>query len=135
MEITEQLSSQPQAEISFNYFGQFDQVLPVSSLLTLTNESTGSSQSLRGKRSYLLEINGFVADGQMQFDWMYSEEIHQQATIETLAQRFIEALRSLIAHCQSSEAGGYTPSDFAEFQSSQWNQTDLDDIIAAIGEL
>ncbi|HEY9871800.1 MAG TPA: condensation domain-containing protein, partial [Candidatus Obscuribacterales bacterium] len=97
-------------------------------------EPAGMAFSPRGHRSYLLEINGFVAGGQMQFDWTYSEEIYQRATVESLAQRFMEALRSLIDHCQSPEAGGYTPSDFAEFQWSQWNQADIDNILAAIGE-
>jgi len=43
---------------------------------------------------------------------MYSEAVHRRP-IEDLAQRFVEALRSIIAHRQSPEAGGFTPSDFA----------------------
>ena len=31
----------------------------------------------------------------------------------------MEALRGLIAHCQSPDAGGYTPSDFPEATVSQ----------------
>ncbi|NEQ89211.1 MAG: hypothetical protein F6K26_57895, partial [Moorea sp. SIO2I5] len=31
----------------------------------------------------------------------------------------VEKLRSLIAHCQSPEVGGYTPSDFSEANVSQ----------------
>jgi len=42
--------------------------------------------------------------------WMYSEAVHRRSTIEDLAQRFVEALRSIIG--QSPEAGGFTPSDF-----------------------
>jgi len=38
--------------------------------------------------------------------------VHRRSTIEALAEGFIEALRSLIAHCLSPQAGGYTPSDF-----------------------
>jgi hypothetical protein len=38
--------------------------------------------------------------------------VHRQITIERLAQRFLDALRSVIHHCQSPEAHGYTPSDF-----------------------
>jgi hypothetical protein len=32
--------------------------------------------------------------------------------VESLAQGFMEALRSLISHCQITEVGSYTPSDF-----------------------
>jgi hypothetical protein len=43
-------------------------------------------------------------------------------------------LRSLIISCQSSSVENYTPSDFAQFKSSQWNQADLDNILAAINK-
>ena len=45
-------------------------------------------------------------------NFTYSENIHRPVTIERVAGDFIEALKSLITHCQSQEAGGYTPSDF-----------------------
>ena len=104
------LQSLPQAEISFNYLGQLDRVLSKSSLWTLAN--SGSNRSPLGTRRYLLEVDGFIIEGKLQFDWTYSEKVHQRATIERLAQGFIEALSDLIAHCQSPEAEGYTPSDF-----------------------
>jgi hypothetical protein len=39
-------------------------------------------------------------------------------TIEKLASSYIGSLESLIAHCVSEEAGGYTPSDFALVHTS-----------------
>ncbi|GAA6624124.1 amino acid adenylation domain-containing protein [Scytonema sp. NUACC26] len=134
-EIAKHLSCLPQAEVSFNYLGQFDRVLPELSLFSLAHESSGSSRSLQGKRFYVLEISGCISQGKLQMNWTYSEKLHRQTTIESLAQRFIEAMRSLIAHCQSPDAGGFTPSDFAEFKQSQWDQTDLDAITAAIGDI
>ncbi|MCC5616019.1 amino acid adenylation domain-containing protein [Nostoc sp. CHAB 5836] len=133
-EISEKLSLS-KAEVIFNYLGQFDQVLPESSLFSLVQGLSGSSHSLRSKRTHLLEINGGIYQGQLEMSWTYSNQLHQQSTIEALAQRFIEALRSLIAHCQSYDAGGFTPSDFAEFKQSQWDQTDLDAITAAMGDM
>ncbi|MBD2040609.1 non-ribosomal peptide synthetase [Microcoleus sp. FACHB-672] len=134
-EIADTLLYLPQAEVSFNYLGQFDQVLPASSLFALSSTSPGLTCSPRGNRSYLLEINGFVVSEKLQIDWTYSQEIHQQSTIENLAQGFMAKLQTLIAHCQSPDAGGYTPSDFAEFQWSQWSQEDLDKINAVLGEV
>ncbi|MEG5083549.1 amino acid adenylation domain-containing protein [Microcoleus sp. AT8-B4] len=125
----------PQAEVSFNYLGQFDQVLPKSSLFMLSSEPVGPLRSPRGNRRYLLEINGFVASNKLQLDWTYSESIHRRESIENLATGFIESLRSLIQYCQSPDAGGCTPSDFAEFKWSQWSQDDLDNITAILGEL
>ena len=134
-EITSRLSLLPKAEVAFNYLGQFDQVIPESSLFSLAHESSGHSHSLESRRTHLLEINGGISQGRLQMNWTYSEKLHQQTTVEVLAQGFIEALRSLIAHCQSPDAGGFTPSDFAQFEQSQWSQADLDAITAAIGDI
>uniref|UniRef100_UPI0039C6927E amino acid adenylation domain-containing protein n=1 Tax=Nodularia chucula TaxID=3093667 RepID=UPI0039C6927E len=132
-EIRERFSRLPKAEVVFNYLGQFDQVLAQSSLLSFAQESSGPHHSLQSKRTYLLEINGGISQGHLQMNWNYSNQLHRQSTVETLAQIFIEALRSLITHCQSSDAGGFTPSDFSEFNQSQWDQTDLDAITADMG--
>ena len=120
---------QSQAEIMFNYLGQTDQLFQESSLFALAQEPDGPGRSLRGSRSHLLDINGIVAGERLCLNWTYSEAIHQQATIENLAQSFMEALRSLITHCQSAEAGGYTPSDF---QKAKATQKDLDQLLAQI---
>lgn len=90
---------------------------------------------MRGQRSYLIEINGLVIGERLQMDWTYSEAIHKRETVESLANNFMEALRSLINYSHSSEANGYTPSDFSEFKWSQWNQSELDEILTAIGEV
>jgi non-ribosomal peptide synthase protein (TIGR01720 family) len=86
--------------------------MPNSSLFVPTDEPIGLLHSPRGSRSHLLEVNGFVAGGCLHLNWTYSENLHQRATVEALAQDFVAALRSLIAHCQSPAAGGYIPSDF-----------------------
>jgi non-ribosomal peptide synthase protein (TIGR01720 family) len=123
--IVESLRSLPQAEVCFNYLGQFDQTLS-SPLFKWSSEPRGIERSLRDNRSELLEINGFVVGGQLQLDWTYSQSVHHESTIEALAQGFIEALRSLIAHCQSPEAGGYTPSDFP---LAKLDQQTLDELL------
>jgi hypothetical protein len=67
-------------------------------------------------------------------DWSYSENVYRRETVEGLSQEFVGVLRSLITSCQSSSVENYTPSDFAQFKSSQWNQADLDNILAAINK-
>jgi len=129
--IAEKLRALPQTEVSFNYLGQFDRVLSPDGMFGLAKESSGSAYSLLGRRSHLLEIDGFVAGGQLQFDWTYSSNLHQRATVERLAEGFMASVRSLIAHCQSPEAGGYTPSDFP---SAKLGQKDIDKFIAKISQ-
>ncbi|RUS95283.1 hypothetical protein DSM106972_090590 [Dulcicalothrix desertica PCC 7102] len=110
--ISARLQAMPQAEVLFNYLGQFDTVISSSSLFEIAQQSIGAESNPQGNRSHLLEINALVSGGQLQLNWTYSEAVHHRATIENLAQEFIAALQNLIVHCQSPEAGGYTPSDF-----------------------
>jgi non-ribosomal peptide synthase protein (TIGR01720 family) len=125
------LRTQPQAQICFNYLGQVDQILTGFTLFRPAQMSSGPSRSLRGHRHYLLEINGRIADRQLQIDWIYSEHVHRRATIEELASSFMEILRELIEHCQSHEAGGYTPSDFPNMKLSQ---KELDHLITTLDD-
>ncbi|TFI50883.1 amino acid adenylation domain-containing protein [Mastigocladus laminosus UU774] len=125
-EISAQLEKIPQAEISFNYLGQFAQVVNTSSLMQIANEPSGNSESLQGQRHYLLDINAIIANEQLQIDWTYSSNIHQQETIENIAQEFVETLQEIIAHCLSLENAGYTPTDFP---LSNLNQLELDQIL------
>ncbi|MBW4613204.1 MAG: amino acid adenylation domain-containing protein [Desmonostoc vinosum HA7617-LM4] len=107
-EITSKLLALAKAEVSFNYLGQFDWGMREASIFKIAPESIGSGHSLLGYRSYLLAINSIVLEGQLQVDWTYSENVHQLATIESLAQDFVEALRSLIAHCLTVVPENYT---------------------------
>jgi non-ribosomal peptide synthase protein (TIGR01720 family) len=108
----DRLRTLPRAELNFNYLGQLDRALPAASPFILALESPGPSRHRRGHRQYLMEINGSIMHDQLQITWTYSKNIHRSATIEYLANRYLNHLRALIAHCQSPEAGGYTPSDF-----------------------
>lgn len=116
------------SEVRFNYLGQTDQTLS-SSIFAPAKELVGPKRSSQGDRTYRLDINSVIAGGRLQVDWTYSEAIHQRATVEALAERYIETLRSLITHCQDPEAGGYTPSDFSE---ANLNQQELDQFLAKI---
>lgn len=126
--ITKQLQHL-QPELSFNYLGQFDQVLSSDTTFEPAYESKGQPYSSKSSRGHLIEVDAFVAGGCLQLDWSYSDKIHQQITIENLAQSFIESLRMLITHCLSIEAGGYTPSDFPEMD---FDQEELDEVLAEI---
>lgn len=129
-EIEQRLRALPQAEVSFNYLGQFDQMLSKSGRFGLAKEPTGPTCSNLRNRSHLIEINGSIAHRQLHLTWTYSKNIHQRTTIEKLSQNFSEALQALIAHCQSAKAARYTPSDVAAFG---WSPEDLDDVVAKIG--
>ncbi len=125
-EIVRQLRALPQAEVSFHYSDQFGLADLQASEPGSEQEPGGPIRSRRGSRVHLLEINGSVAGGQLQLEWTYSEKFHRRLTIEKLVESYLDALRSLIAHCQSPEGGGYTPSDFSKARLSQ---KDLDRLL------
>ncbi|MDZ8261477.1 SDR family oxidoreductase [Nostoc sp. ChiQUE01b] len=128
-EIESKLRVLPQTEVSFNYLGQYDQMISKSSLFCLPQESKGLNYSTPANRFYLLELNGIVVQEQLQLHWTYSKAIHRRETIEKLADDFIKALRSLIIHCQSLETAIYTPSDFPKANLSKQK---LDQFLAKI---
>jgi amino acid adenylation domain-containing protein/non-ribosomal peptide synthase protein (TIGR01720 family) len=127
--ISQSLRERPQPEVGFNYLGQFDPGLGGSKLFRLREQSAGSEQSPRASRREPLEIVAMVAGDQLRIDWVYSENRHRRETIETLAQQTLAALQSLIDHCSSPEAGGYTPSDFPD---ADLDQETLDRLLAQI---
>ena len=116
----------------FNYLGRFDQVISDESLFGSASESIGPSTDGRGQRAYLLEINAAVGDGRLQIGWNYSDNLFDRATVQAMADMFIEALRSLIVHCRAVERPRFTPSDFSLVDLDQGQ---LDELMAAMPAL
>jgi non-ribosomal peptide synthase protein (TIGR01720 family) len=131
-EIRAELERMPQAEVIFNYSGQFDQTLNEQELFVMAREDRGEGRSERSRRWHLLEVSGGVVEGQLQLTWAYSEKVHRRESIQRVADEFIEVLQELIQHCQKADDGGFTPSDFQEFK---WSQQELDDITEVLKSL
>jgi amino acid adenylation domain-containing protein/non-ribosomal peptide synthase protein (TIGR01720 family) len=118
-----QLKTDKPVELSFNYLGQLAQVLDPNSLFNGAGEATGPQQSLRGRQRYALEVAAVVVQGKLSVRFIYNERLHATETIQEVLDSYMKALRDLIAHCQSAEAGGFTPSDFPLIEL---NQQELD---------
>ncbi len=121
------LSTLAEPQMLFNYLGQFDQVVSDSKLFRFATESTGPWHSPRQRRRYLLETNCLVMDGRLEISWTYCENIHKEAVIRQMADEFLAALKEIIVHCQSADAGGRTPSDFP---LAGLDQTDVDKLVS-----
>ncbi|HVG20470.1 MAG TPA: amino acid adenylation domain-containing protein, partial [Blastocatellia bacterium] len=124
----EKMRSLPEPEVSFNYLGQLDRGFEGLRLLRPIAQAGGRTRSDRAKRSHLIEINASVMAGRLQLEWIYGENIHRRETIEGLAREFIDALGSIIDHCLSDGAGGYTPSDFP---LARLDRRRLDELLAS----
>lgn len=108
----DKLRALARADVSFNYLGRFDDTPNKDGLFARVGNGYGPARSRQCQRSHLLSINGYIAGGRLQLDWEYSANFHRRHTIEKFADAFLTALGEIIRHCQSPEAGGYTPSDF-----------------------
>ncbi|MCC6552301.1 MAG: AMP-binding protein, partial [Polyangiaceae bacterium] len=109
--VVDRLAAAPRAEVAFNYLGQLDG-LAGGGRFRVADEPAGAPHGPDGERSHLLSVNATVLGGQLHVTWEYSANVHDRSTIERVVADFTAALRAIIAHCRSPEAGGYTPSDF-----------------------
>ena len=128
--IREQMAALPKAEVIFNYLGQYDQTFGEKGIFRVAGEAAGVERSPNGRRSHVLEVTASVAGGKLNVDWRYSGQMHREETIRLAAGQFLESLRRIIRHCQSPEAGGFTPSDFPEAELSQ---SEIDELIQELG--
>jgi amino acid adenylation domain-containing protein/non-ribosomal peptide synthase protein (TIGR01720 family) len=108
----ERLAAGAEPEVLFNYLGQVDRGLGESPWLAPAAESAGAPSHPANRRGHRLEVNGQVREGRLELLFGYSETLDRRETVEGMAAAVVSALRGLIAHCASPEAGGYTPSDF-----------------------
>jgi non-ribosomal peptide synthase protein (TIGR01720 family) len=104
-----------QAEVIFNYLGQFDQCFR-SRLCLVWLESRAEQPAVRKVAGVIFWRLMLWVSGRGSCDCTgrIARTFIARATVETLAQQFVAVLRSLITHCQSSEAEA-TP-----LQTSPW---------------
>jgi amino acid adenylation domain-containing protein/non-ribosomal peptide synthase protein (TIGR01720 family) len=125
-----QFSQLPKARVCFNYLGQFDASWADSSPLFATPDSfasqIGEQHATDNPRHYDIDINAVVVDGELFIHWACSPRYSKQS-IEKLANAYLQALRNLITHCLSPEAGGFSPSDFP--LADQLDQQALDQLL------
>jgi non-ribosomal peptide synthase protein (TIGR01720 family) len=128
-----QLSRLGQPEVSFLYSGYVDEWQKKDSTFKRSVEMDGPTRSPRQMRRYLLGVDVVANDGALQVSWRYSGNIYRRRTVEMLAEKYVAALKELIAFALShSEAVLYAPSDFPEANLSQ---QELDDIVTELNDL
>ena len=125
------LSARPEPRMVFNYFGQFDQVLGDSKLFRFAREAAGPWHSPKQRRRHALGVNALVIEGRLEVQWTYSNDLDPTA-VRQLADEFLIGLKELIAHCQSPDALGRTPSDFP---LARLDQSTLDRLVAGRHDL
>ncbi|ROM93494.1 non-ribosomal peptide synthetase [Pseudomonas brassicacearum] len=113
------MAALPQAPITFNYLGQFDQSFGSDALFQPLDKPLGAAHDPEAPQPNELSIDSQVYGGELLLRWTFSAERHDAQTISDLADAYLNELQSLIEHCLSEEAGGLTPSDFPLAQLTQ----------------
>ena len=106
------VTSLPQPQVSFNYLGQFDQVVQDTSVFAPAPETPGPDRDPDAPRTHLLSVTGSVAGGILRVGFTFSENLYRRDSIEALAGVFIEELRALIHAAERGEQAGLTAADF-----------------------
>ncbi|HIF42515.1 MAG TPA: amino acid adenylation domain-containing protein [Planctomycetes bacterium] len=130
-ELRDELAALPTPVIGFNYLGQFDQLFGADARFGYCDEPFGPALGPNGNRIFVLEVYGRVSQGKLEFDFEYSENLHDAKTIEALAEDFSSNLEALIHHCIATDAGELDTSEFSEFD---WSASDLSSIMDAISD-
>ena len=118
----EELDQQPQ--VIFNYLG--NRMVNADSTEIGFDLMWEGSRDPRSERSYGLEINAYILNGQLYSNWSYSTDLYKATTIEKLVSGYNTTLQQIILHCKNKEVREYTPSDFPEAGISQ---DDLDSLL------
>ncbi|HEY9417978.1 MAG TPA: amino acid adenylation domain-containing protein, partial [Pseudonocardia sp.] len=120
------LRSHSLPQVSFNYHGSFGAPSGSAGLYRGWQEPIGRDTDARSIRPGLLEVTGQVEDGELELAWTYSCEIHDESTVQHLADEMNEALREIVQHCAAPGTGGRTPSDYP---LARLDQADVDRIV------
>ncbi|MEY9874260.1 amino acid adenylation domain-containing protein/non-ribosomal peptide synthase protein (TIGR01720 family) [Streptacidiphilus sp. MAP12-33] len=106
------LSGGRQCQVGFNYHGRFDTDPGGAGLFRGWCRNPVPDRGPDQARQCLIEVTGMVRDGELEFGWEYSANVHREETVAQLAEEFLAALEQIVEHCARPGAGGCTPSDF-----------------------
>ncbi|GHJ43206.1 hypothetical protein Cs7R123_05480 [Catellatospora sp. TT07R-123] len=90
-------------QIAFNYLGQWEaRARDGAGLIWDVHGSIGQDRDPGSRGTHLVEVEGAVLDGLLRFAWYYRPDVHHEATIEAVANSFLQALRSIAADCREA---------------------------------
>ncbi|MCA1702077.1 MAG: condensation domain-containing protein, partial [Actinobacteria bacterium] len=103
-ETRERLSASGESpQIAFNYLGQWDARSQDEerSLYWAMHSTIGQVHDPADRDEHLLEVVGEVGDGQLGFSWYYRPDL-QASTAQSVADKFVHALRSIARDCREA---------------------------------
>ena len=116
------------AQVSLAFRGE---AKPADGLLQPAVEPIGTTRSADAPRTHRIEVEAEIRDGRLRAAFTFGAAF-ERATVERLADAFARSINSIVEHCRSPEAGGFTPSDFAD---AGLDQASLDALMDRLGGL
>ncbi len=101
-----------EAQITFNYLGQFDQSVPENSPFVMAAESKGADRGLENKRTSLIDVTAVVSQGEMSVSISANKNQFQPESIIEFLTLYKKSLQEIINHCKGNDNVEYTSSDF-----------------------
>jgi non-ribosomal peptide synthase protein (TIGR01720 family) len=114
-------------ELVFRHLGELDsQGSPGSAAVA---PPIGPDVSSNGRRPYPVEVETFLAGGALAVRWSYSDRRYEAGTVQGLAGRYLDELRTLIGTARDAVDPIYTPSDFP---LAGVDQAQLDELLSRL---
>ncbi len=89
------LRDAPVADVTLNYHGVLDALLPDGAPVRLVDGPTGPLHAPQNPRSYALNVTAAVHDDQLWIQWTYAVSVLQRSTVEEVAADTLSALREI----------------------------------------
>ncbi|MGW8651681.1 amino acid adenylation domain-containing protein [Nocardia salmonicida] len=101
------LADAPTPQLSFNYLGR-----AVTGNDPWVPQRFAATNDDRAPLAAVVDINAVLTDAGLEVTWAYASRLLDEAEVGELAELWSQALRALVTHAGSGDAGGRTPSDF-----------------------
>jgi amino acid adenylation domain-containing protein/non-ribosomal peptide synthase protein (TIGR01720 family) len=114
------LAAAPARPVSFNYLGQTDGTATALDGFTPRTAPLGKERDGRQSLPHRLAINGRIEDGRLTMGWSFDHRRFRPDTVERLAQRYVAALETVLAHLEG------LGSDDRHLDPQRFGHVDLD---------
>jgi len=111
-ELREELSVFDDVNITFNYLGQFDQILKSDSIFEPAIENKGVERALENQRNNLIDISANVSAGKLRILFTYCSKLFKEESLLEWINLYIKSLTEIIEDCTTEEKVSYSSSDF-----------------------
>ena len=127
--VRQAMAAVPHPPMVFNYLGQFENESHGAFSVRPAAEA-GPERAAENERQHLLDFSANVHNGEFHLYIMYSSQLFQADTIESLAHGFMDALKEIIRGCQDNTVQ-YSAADFEDVDL---DEDEFDNLIAELSE-